>query len=64
MNGQLVGSKRLKGNKLNTYFGTISVYYQPAGLSVAVSTDHIELTDGRNNHNFTWRATADITQDG
>ena len=64
VNGQLVGSKRMKGNKVNTYFGTISVYYQPLGLGVSVGTDQITLTDGTNNHNFTWRDTADIAQDG
>ncbi|KAM4615178.1 inter-alpha-trypsin inhibitor heavy chain H2 [Polymixia lowei] len=64
VNAQLVGSKRAKGNKLNTYFGVISIYYQPEGLSVVIGTDHIALADGKNNHSFTWGATADITQDG
>uniref|UniRef100_A0A4W5KLI5 Inter-alpha-trypsin inhibitor heavy chain 2 n=1 Tax=Hucho hucho TaxID=62062 RepID=A0A4W5KLI5_9TELE len=31
--------------------------------SAVISTDRIDLTDGRNNHSFTWGATADITQD-
>ncbi|XP_071776691.1 inter-alpha-trypsin inhibitor heavy chain H2 [Centroberyx gerrardi] len=64
VNAQLVSSKRVLGNKLNTYFGTISVYYQPDGLSLAVSTHSIAMTDGTHNHSFTWGATADITQDG
>uniref|UniRef100_A0A4W5K4U3 Inter-alpha-trypsin inhibitor heavy chain 2 n=1 Tax=Hucho hucho TaxID=62062 RepID=A0A4W5K4U3_9TELE len=64
VNGQLVGSKRVEEKeKVNTYFGTISVFYQPDGIRVSVSTDRIDLTDGRNNHSFTWGATADITQD-
>ncbi|KAM6962312.1 inter-alpha-trypsin inhibitor heavy chain H2 [Tautogolabrus adspersus] len=64
VNGQLVGSKQMKKNKLSTYFGTILVYYQPDGISVTISTDSITMTDGRNNHSFTWGATAEITQDG
>ncbi|KAF7655135.1 hypothetical protein LDENG_00059340, partial [Lucifuga dentata] len=64
VNGQLVSSKQVKRNKLNTYFGVISVYYQPDGLSVTVSTSSIAMSDGRNNHSFTWGATAEITQDG
>uniref|UniRef100_A0A4W5L0A9 Inter-alpha-trypsin inhibitor heavy chain 2 n=1 Tax=Hucho hucho TaxID=62062 RepID=A0A4W5L0A9_9TELE len=66
VNGQLVGSKRVgveEKEKVNTYFGTVSVFYQPDGIRVSVSTDRIDLTDGRNNHSFTWGATADITQD-
>uniref|UniRef100_A0A674A9R1 Inter-alpha-trypsin inhibitor heavy chain 2 n=1 Tax=Salmo trutta TaxID=8032 RepID=A0A674A9R1_SALTR len=66
VNGQLVGSKRVgveDKEKVNTYFGTVSVFYQPDGIRVSVSTDRIDLTDGRNNHSFTWGATADITQD-
>ncbi|XP_041636801.1 inter-alpha-trypsin inhibitor heavy chain H2 [Cheilinus undulatus] len=64
VNGQLIGSKRMLKSKLRTYFGTISVYYQPDGVSVTISTDSIAMTDGNNNHSFTWGATADIAQDG
>uniref|UniRef100_A0A3Q3GIU5 Inter-alpha-trypsin inhibitor heavy chain 2 n=1 Tax=Labrus bergylta TaxID=56723 RepID=A0A3Q3GIU5_9LABR len=64
VNGQLVGSKQMKKNKLNTYFGTILVYYQPDGVSVTIGTDSITMTDGRNNNSFTWGATAEIRQDG
>ncbi|KAM3858933.1 inter-alpha-trypsin inhibitor heavy chain H2 [Diretmus argenteus] len=64
VNGQLVGAKQLQKNKLNTYFGTMSVYYQPDGISVTVSTDSIDMADSRNNHSFTWGATAEIIQDG
>ncbi|XP_004570045.1 inter-alpha-trypsin inhibitor heavy chain H2 isoform X1 [Maylandia zebra] len=61
VNGQLIGSKKV--NK-RTYFGTIGIYYQPDGISVIVSTDGITMTDGRNNHSFTWGSTAEIRQDG
>lgn len=64
VNGQLISSKKVHKNKLNTYFGTVSVRYQPAGVSVTINTDRIALSDGSNNHSFTWAATAEITQDG
>ena len=64
VNGQLISSKQMRQNKLNTYFGTISVYYQPDGVSVSVSTVGITMADGRSNHSFTWGATAKVTQDG
>lgn len=64
VNGQLISSKQPDRNKLSTYFGVISVYYQPLGVSVKVGTERIALTDGRSNHSFTWGATADITQHG
>ncbi|XP_022063912.1 inter-alpha-trypsin inhibitor heavy chain H2 [Acanthochromis polyacanthus] len=62
VNGQLIRSNHK--NKINTYFGIVSIYYQPEGVSVTVSTNSIDMTDGRNNHSFTWGATADISQDG
>uniref|UniRef100_A0A4W6D7W1 Inter-alpha-trypsin inhibitor heavy chain 2 n=1 Tax=Lates calcarifer TaxID=8187 RepID=A0A4W6D7W1_LATCA len=37
---------------------------KPDGISVTVGTDSIAMTDGMNNHSFTWGATAEITQDG
>uniref|UniRef100_A0A3Q4H1X4 Inter-alpha-trypsin inhibitor heavy chain 2 n=1 Tax=Neolamprologus brichardi TaxID=32507 RepID=A0A3Q4H1X4_NEOBR len=61
VNGQLIGSKKV--NK-RTYFGTIGIYHQPDGISVIVSTDGITMTDGTNNHSFTWGSTAEIRQDG
>lgn len=64
VNGQLIGSKKAQKGKLRTYFGVITVYYQPEGFSVTVSTDRISTTDGRTNDSFTWGATAEIAQDG
>ncbi|KAG7225533.1 hypothetical protein INR49_004939 [Caranx melampygus] len=64
VNGQLISSKQIQKGSFKTYFGVISVYYQPDGVSVTVGTDSISMTDGRNNHSFTWAATAEITQDG
>nr|XP_040029470.1 inter-alpha-trypsin inhibitor heavy chain H2 [Gasterosteus aculeatus aculeatus] len=64
VNGLLVGSKQPDKSKLSTYFGAISVYYQPDRVAVTVATDRVDFTDGRSNHSFTWGATADITQDG
>uniref|UniRef100_A0A4W6D707 Inter-alpha-trypsin inhibitor heavy chain 2 n=1 Tax=Lates calcarifer TaxID=8187 RepID=A0A4W6D707_LATCA len=64
VNGQLISSKQAHKSKVSTYFGTVSVYYQPDGISVTVGTDSIAMTDGMNNHSFTWGATAEITQDG
>ncbi|XP_028306619.1 inter-alpha-trypsin inhibitor heavy chain H2 [Gouania willdenowi] len=64
VNGQLISSKQPRRSKLSTYFGTISIYFQPDGVSVTVSTTSIDMMDGNNHHSFTWGATADILQDG
>uniref|UniRef100_A0A4W4G796 Inter-alpha-trypsin inhibitor heavy chain 2 n=1 Tax=Electrophorus electricus TaxID=8005 RepID=A0A4W4G796_ELEEL len=61
VNGQLVGSKKMKNDKLNTYFGTISVYSRAAGVKVVVSTNSISLMEGRNNHSFSWGGTAELS---
>ncbi|KAM8885048.1 inter-alpha-trypsin inhibitor heavy chain H2 [Synchiropus picturatus] len=64
VNGQLISSRKVVGNKLSTYFGTISIYYQPDGFSIIISTDSIDMSDGTDSHSFTWGATAEIRQDG
>lgn len=61
INGQLVGSKKMKNNKINTYFGTISIYSKTDGVQVIVGTNRIDLMEGRNNHSFSWGATAELT---
>ncbi|KAG7320253.1 hypothetical protein KOW79_016106 [Hemibagrus wyckioides] len=60
INGQLVSGKKMKNNKLNTYFGTISIYAKAEGLNIVVSTSRIDLIDGKNNHSFSWGATANL----
>ncbi|XP_057710792.1 inter-alpha-trypsin inhibitor heavy chain H2 [Corythoichthys intestinalis] len=62
VNGQLIGGKKPQKGREKTYFGVISVIYRPDGISVAVGTDKIAFADGKNNHTFTWGATADIVQ--
>ncbi|XP_056604055.1 inter-alpha-trypsin inhibitor heavy chain H2 [Triplophysa dalaica] len=60
INGQLVGSKKIKNNKINTYFGTISIYSKTDGVQVIIGTDRIELMEGMNNHSFSWGATVEL----
>lgn len=64
MNGQLIGAKKRLKNKLQTYFGVVSVYNQPDGISVTVGTSGVAVDDGRTNHSFSWSASADFSQDG
>ncbi|KAJ8269201.1 hypothetical protein COCON_G00118080 [Conger conger] len=61
VNGQLVGAKQMVDKKLSTYFGTISVSYQPEGIRVDATTESIVLIDGKGSHNLSWAATADAT---
>ncbi|TRY94511.1 hypothetical protein DNTS_003538 [Danionella cerebrum] len=60
VNGLLVGSKKMKNNKLNTYFGTISIYSERDGVQVIVGTERIELKESRNNHFFSWQDAAEL----
>uniref|UniRef100_A0A673IC08 Inter-alpha-trypsin inhibitor heavy chain H2-like n=1 Tax=Sinocyclocheilus rhinocerous TaxID=307959 RepID=A0A673IC08_9TELE len=63
INGQLVGSKKMKNNKIDTYFGTISIYSKTHSVQVIVGTNRIDLMEGRNNHSFSWGATAELVLD-
>lgn len=60
INGQLVGSKKMKNNKMNTYFGTISIYSKTDGVQVIVRTNRIDLMEDRNNHSFSWGVTTEL----
>ncbi|XP_030629348.1 inter-alpha-trypsin inhibitor heavy chain H2 isoform X2 [Chanos chanos] len=60
INGQLVGAKKMRDNKLNTYFGTITVSHKPTGVRVDVGTTQIDVTEGKNNHSFSWADTATL----
>ncbi|XP_016313953.1 inter-alpha-trypsin inhibitor heavy chain H2-like [Sinocyclocheilus anshuiensis] len=60
INSQLVGSKKMKNNKIQTYFGTISIYSKTDSVQVIVGTDRIDLMEGRNNHSFSWGATVEL----
>uniref|UniRef100_H3D523 Inter-alpha-trypsin inhibitor heavy chain 2 n=1 Tax=Tetraodon nigroviridis TaxID=99883 RepID=H3D523_TETNG len=63
VNGQLIGSKKMRANKLDTYFGTISIFYRPGGVGVTVGTAGVQVTDGRSNRSLAWAATSAITRD-
>ncbi|XP_012680854.2 inter-alpha-trypsin inhibitor heavy chain H2 isoform X1 [Clupea harengus] len=64
VNGELIGSKTRQNHKLKTYFGTIGVFYRSEGVRVTVSTDRIDVVEGKNNHSFSWGGTADIITNG
>lgn len=64
VNGQLIGAKKTLKNKLQTYFGVVSVYYQPDGISVTVGTSGVAVEDGRTNHSFGWSASAGFSRNG
>uniref|UniRef100_A0A8C8FEN6 Inter-alpha-trypsin inhibitor heavy chain 2 n=1 Tax=Oncorhynchus tshawytscha TaxID=74940 RepID=A0A8C8FEN6_ONCTS len=57
--GKVLPSESTTLNSFTTAFAVSHTYT----CTVSVTTDRIDLTDGRNNHSFTWGATADITQD-
>lgn len=63
INGQLIGSKKMENNKLKTYFGAISIHYQPDDIGLTISTTGVDMIHGRNKRSFSWAATTEITQD-
>ncbi|XP_058479584.1 inter-alpha-trypsin inhibitor heavy chain H2 [Solea solea] len=63
VNGQLISSKQLIKDDVRTFFGIISVYSQRDGVAVTISTDDIIVHRGNVSHSFTWRATAQLSQD-
>ncbi|KAJ3612518.1 hypothetical protein NHX12_020793 [Muraenolepis orangiensis] len=65
VNGRLVGAKRPRADgKTSTYFGAISVFSEPDGVSVTVDTERIVVSEGGWGYNITWSASANITLHG
>ncbi|XP_038597300.1 inter-alpha-trypsin inhibitor heavy chain H2 [Tachyglossus aculeatus] len=61
VNGELVGAKVRKNQKLSTYFGKLAFYFQSQGVKVEVSTEMITLKQGSHTTILLWSDTAQIT---
>ncbi|XP_006891937.1 PREDICTED: inter-alpha-trypsin inhibitor heavy chain H2 [Elephantulus edwardii] len=61
VNGQLVGAKKPKNNKLSTYFGKLGFYFQSEDTKVEISTETITLSRGSHVSVLSWADTARFT---
>ncbi|KAM9230691.1 inter-alpha-trypsin inhibitor heavy chain H2 isoform 1-T1 [Dugong dugon] len=58
VNGQLIGAKKPKNNKLSTYFGKLGFYFQREDMKIEISTKTITLTRGSHVSILSWADTA------
>ncbi|XP_041059074.1 inter-alpha-trypsin inhibitor heavy chain H2 [Carcharodon carcharias] len=61
INGKIIGGKKTKNKKLNTYFGTIGLHFTNLNLSFEVSTENIRLKDGKHKTLLWWSESSILT---
>ncbi|XP_059039751.1 inter-alpha-trypsin inhibitor heavy chain H2 [Mustela lutreola] len=60
VNGQLIGAKKPKNEKLSTYFGTLGFYFQSEDMKIEISTKTITLSRRSRVSVLSWSDTARI----
>ncbi|XP_037703462.1 inter-alpha-trypsin inhibitor heavy chain H2 [Choloepus didactylus] len=60
VNGQLIGAKKPKNGKLNTYFGKLALYFQSEDMKIEISTETITLNHGSHTSILSWSDTAHV----
>ncbi|XP_029472359.1 inter-alpha-trypsin inhibitor heavy chain H2 [Rhinatrema bivittatum] len=61
VNGQLVGAKKSKNHKLDTFFGTIGFYFRNQNLKIEISTEKITVKDGPYSSIHSWSETSTVS---
>ncbi|CAH2275549.1 inter-alpha-trypsin inhibitor heavy chain H2 [Pelobates cultripes] len=54
VNGRIVSAKKEKNSKLNTYFGTIGMYFKQHNMKIEISTEKITVKDESYTHTMPW----------
>uniref|UniRef100_A0A8C7B6U2 Inter-alpha-trypsin inhibitor heavy chain 2 n=1 Tax=Neovison vison TaxID=452646 RepID=A0A8C7B6U2_NEOVI len=60
VNGQLIGAKKPKNEKLSTYFGTLGFYFQSEDMKIEISTKTITLSRRSRVSVLSWSDTARV----
>ncbi|XP_044082755.1 inter-alpha-trypsin inhibitor heavy chain H2 [Neovison vison] len=60
VNGQLIGAKKPKNEKLSTYFGTLGFYFQSEDVKIEISTKTITLSRRSRVSVLSWSDTAHV----
>ncbi|KAJ1162980.1 hypothetical protein NDU88_003444 [Pleurodeles waltl] len=61
VNGQLIGAKMMKNNKLNTYFGTVGLHFRNENVKIEITTDKISLKYTSQYIIMSWAETSRVT---
>ncbi|XP_054447082.1 inter-alpha-trypsin inhibitor heavy chain H2 [Pteronotus mesoamericanus] len=60
VNGQLIGAKKPRNEKLSTYFGKLGFYFQSEDMKIEISTESIILNQGTRTSVLSWSDTAQV----
>ncbi|XP_047599109.1 inter-alpha-trypsin inhibitor heavy chain H2 [Lutra lutra] len=60
VNGQLIGAKKPRNEKLSTYFGTLGFYFQSEDMKIEISTKTITLSRRSRVSVLSWSDTARV----
>ncbi|XP_067861209.1 inter-alpha-trypsin inhibitor heavy chain H2 [Heptranchias perlo] len=61
INGKIIGGKKPKNKKLNTYFGTIGLHLTNLNLSFEINTEKIRLKDKKHKTLLWWSESSILT---
>ncbi|KAG8440039.1 hypothetical protein GDO86_006000 [Hymenochirus boettgeri] len=64
VNGEIVAAKKPKNGKLDTYFGTIGLFFQKQNLRIEIGTEKITIKDEFYNRIMSWSETSHLAQNG
>ncbi|XP_078533219.1 inter-alpha-trypsin inhibitor heavy chain H2 [Lissotriton helveticus] len=63
VNGQLVGAKMMKNNKLDTYFGIVGINFRNENVKIEITTEKISLKYSSQFIIMSWAETSRITHE-
>ncbi|OCT87216.1 hypothetical protein XELAEV_18020914mg [Xenopus laevis] len=64
VNGKIIAAKKAKSGKLNTYFGTIGMYFKKENMKVEISPEKITVKDASYSRTMSWSESSSMNQNG
>ncbi|KAM8972135.1 inter-alpha-trypsin inhibitor heavy chain H2 [Pelodytes ibericus] len=64
VNGKIISAKKVKDGKLNTYFGTLGMYFKQQKMKIEISTKKIAIKDEYYSHVMSWSESTSLTFSG
>ncbi|OCT89234.1 inter-alpha-trypsin inhibitor heavy chain H2 [Xenopus laevis] len=64
VNGKIIAAKKAKSGKLNTYFGTIGMYFKEQNMKIEISPEKIIVKDAFYSRMMSWSESISMDQNG
>ncbi|KAE8616620.1 hypothetical protein XENTR_v10008845 [Xenopus tropicalis] len=64
VNGKIITAKKAKAGKINTYFGTIGMYFKKQNMKIEISPEKITVKDAFHSRIISWSESSIMDQNG